>query len=132
MRVAVLGSGNGGCAVAFDWAKAGHAVRLCDFPQFTANIDAVAQHRGIYAQGHLEGFAPIEYAGHEIERAVAGADLLFLVGPAYSTQPSGREWGQGSGVRPPADVSVTNVSRRPDPKAHTTTSEVGCNAFSGG
>lgn len=89
MTIAVLGSGNGGCAVAFDWAKAGHAVRLVDFPQFPANVAAISQQRGIHAEGQLAGFAPIEYAGHDIERALNGADLLFLVGPAYSTQPFG-------------------------------------------
>ena len=34
MNIAVLGSGNGGCAVAFDCAANGHQVRLFDFEQF--------------------------------------------------------------------------------------------------
>ena len=41
MKIAVLGSGNGGCAVAFDWAKHGHDVYLFDFEEFSANIDAI-------------------------------------------------------------------------------------------
>jgi glycine/D-amino acid oxidase-like deaminating enzyme len=34
MRVAVLGAGNGGCGVAFDWAQHGHQVSLFNFPEF--------------------------------------------------------------------------------------------------
>jgi len=34
MKVAVLGSGNGGHAVAFDCAEKGNDVYMFDFPQF--------------------------------------------------------------------------------------------------
>ena len=87
MKVGVLGSGNGGCAVAFDFARAGHDVSLFDFPEFADNIAAVAADRGIRADGQLEGFAPIRYAGHDLEQVVRGARLLLVVGPAYSTEP---------------------------------------------
>ena len=89
MKIAVLGSGNGGCAVAFDWARMGHEVSLFDFEQFPATIAAVATAGGIEAEGELSGFAPVGYAGHDIGQAVGGADLVFAVGPAYSTQPFG-------------------------------------------
>ncbi len=89
MKIAVLGSGNGGCAVAFDWAQAGHEVALFDFEQFNTQIQAIASAGGIYAQGQLEGFAPVKYAGHDIEPVVADAELIFAVGPAYSTRPFG-------------------------------------------
>jgi len=87
VKVAVLGSGNGGLAVAFEWSQAGHDVALFDFPQFDATIPAVAARGGISADGDLEGFAPVVSAGHSITEAVVGADLVFAVGPAYSTQP---------------------------------------------
>ncbi len=87
MRVAVLGSGNGGLAIAFEWAQAGHDVRLFDFEQFPASIGDVAAAGGITSEGELEGFAPIAYAGHDIASALSGADLVFAVGPAYSTAP---------------------------------------------
>ena len=85
----MLGSGNGGCAVAFDWAKAGHEVRLFDFERFPANLAAVAARGGIEAEGDLAGFQHVAYAGHDAERAVGGAELVFVVGPAYSTHPFG-------------------------------------------
>jgi opine dehydrogenase len=87
MKIAVLGSGNGGCAVAFDCAAHGHQVTLFDFEQFPASIQAVQTNGGIHCEGELEGFQPVSYAGHEIETALNGADIIYAVGPAYSTRP---------------------------------------------
>lgn len=86
MNVAVLGSGNGGCALAFDFAQHGHRVSLFDFPEFPVNIQAVSVNGGIHAIGDLMGFAPVSYAGHDLARAIEEADLILLVGPAYSTR----------------------------------------------
>ncbi len=87
MNIAVLGSGNGGCAVAFDCAAHGHQVSLFDFEQFPDSIKAVRENGGIHCEGVLEGFQPVDYAGHEIEKALDGADIIYAVGPAYSTRP---------------------------------------------
>jgi opine dehydrogenase len=87
MNITVLGSGNGGCAVAFDCAAHGHQVTLFDFEQFPASIQAVRKNGGIHCEGELEGFQPVAYAGHEIEKALDGADIIYAVGPAYSTRP---------------------------------------------
>ncbi|MCB0915260.1 MAG: NAD/NADP octopine/nopaline dehydrogenase family protein [Actinobacteria bacterium] len=90
MRVAVLGSGNGGLAMAFEWAQAGHEVALFDFEEFGDTIAAVAAAGGITAEGDLSGFVELDYAGHDAERALRGADVVFAVGPAYSNAPFGR------------------------------------------
>ena len=87
MNIAVLGSGNGGCAMAFDCAAHGHRVTLFDFEQFPASIRAVQENGGIHCEGELEGFQPVAYAGHQIEKALHGAELIYAVGPAYSTRP---------------------------------------------
>lgn len=87
MKVAVLGSGNGGCAVAFDWAQHGHQVSLYDTDAFPENVAAVAAAGGIASTGQLTGFEKIAYAGHDIAEALDGAELIFVVGPAFSTQP---------------------------------------------
>ncbi|NLZ56133.1 MAG: opine dehydrogenase [Clostridiaceae bacterium] len=86
MKVAVLGSGNGGCAVAYEWAAKGNEVRLFDFDRFPKQIEAVRAAGGITARGKLNGFAPIAYVGHDIKEALSGTDLVFVVGPAYSTE----------------------------------------------
>jgi opine dehydrogenase len=87
MNIAVLGSGNGGCAVAFDCAANGHQVRLFDFEHFPESIKAVQNSGGIHCEGVLEGFQPVSSVGHEIEKALDGADIIYAVGPAYSTRP---------------------------------------------
>jgi opine dehydrogenase len=87
MRVAVLGAGNGGVASAFDFAQHGHEVALYAAEEFGANVVAAHKAGGIAASGDLEGFAPLRYAGHDAAEAVSGAELVLLVGPAYSTEP---------------------------------------------
>jgi opine dehydrogenase len=87
VKVAVLGSGNGGCAVAFDHSIHNHDVRIFDFENFPDNIHIIKKQRGIYADGKLEGFAPIEYAGHDIEEVLNNAEIVYVVGPAYSIRP---------------------------------------------
>ncbi|MEM1411879.1 MAG: NAD/NADP octopine/nopaline dehydrogenase family protein [Pseudomonadota bacterium] len=89
MKIAVLGAGAGGTAVAFDCAQHGHEVRLFDFPQFADNIASIAASGMIHAEGDLEGTVAIAYAGHDIDEALAGVELIYVVGPAYSTEPFG-------------------------------------------
>jgi len=86
MRVAVLGAGNGGLASGFDFAQHGHEVSLFAQAEFGTNLVPVEQAGGISASGDLEGFAPIRYAGSDAGEAMAGAELVVLVGPAYSTE----------------------------------------------
>ena len=90
MKVAILGSGNGACAMAFEWARAGHDIYMFDFPQFDRQIKAINAAGGIYAEGEMEGFQKITYAGHDIETVLRDAPLIFAVGPAYATEPFGK------------------------------------------
>ena len=94
MRVAVLGAGNGGVASAFDFAQHGHEVSLYATPEFGDNVVAVDRAGGITANGDLEGFAPVRYSGHDAGEAMAGAELVVLVGPAYSVEPLATEAGR--------------------------------------
>src|SRR6056297_3182813 len=89
MKTTVLGAGAGGTAVAFDCANHGHDVRLFDFEGFPDNIAAIAEGGGIVAEGDIAGSADIAYAGHDIDEALTGAELIYVVGPAYSTEPFG-------------------------------------------
>ncbi|TFH15919.1 opine dehydrogenase [Candidatus Bathyarchaeota archaeon] len=87
MKVAILGAGGGGLAVAHDFSQHGHEVRLFDFETFPENIRAVKENKGIYAEGGTRGFAQVKYSGHEIKETLNGAELVIAVGPAYSTKP---------------------------------------------
>ena len=85
MKIAVLGAGAGGTAIAFDCAAHGHEVRLFDFDQFPDNIAAIARQNGIHAEGDIAGFAELAFACHDIDETLQGAELVYVVGPAYST-----------------------------------------------
>ncbi|MGI9324807.1 MAG: NAD/NADP octopine/nopaline dehydrogenase family protein [Pseudomonadales bacterium] len=89
MQITVLGAGAGGTAVAFDCASHGHDVRMFDFEQFPDNIATIAEKGGINAEGYLSGFGPIVYSGHDIVEALQDSELIYVVGPAYSTEPFG-------------------------------------------
>ena len=89
MKITVLGAGAGGTAVAFDCASHGHDVSLFDFPDFPDNIAKIAEQGGINADGDISGFGGIAYSGHDIDAALEGAELIYVVGPAYSTEPFG-------------------------------------------
>jgi opine dehydrogenase len=90
MKIAVLGAGAGGTAIAFDCSFHGHDVRLFDFPQFPENIAAIAGTKCISAEGDISGSANVAYAGHDIDEALKDAELIYVVGPAYSTEPFGK------------------------------------------
>lgn len=113
MKIAVLGSGNGGCAVAADCALHGHDVRLFDFEAFPQQIAAIRAAGAaadpsavgpsgvdipeavgglIEADGDVEGRAVLSYAGHDLARAVADTDLVYVVAPSYATRPFGEAY----------------------------------------
>jgi opine dehydrogenase len=89
MHITVLGAGAGGTAVAFDCAAHGHDVRVFDFEHFPDNTAMIAEQGGIHAEGDISGFGPIAYCGHDIDEALQDAELIYVVGPAYSTEPFG-------------------------------------------
>src|SRR6056297_4027750 len=105
MKIAVLGAGAGGMSVASNCAIHGHEVRLFDFPQFSENINAIADRGEIVADGDIEGTAGIAYAGHDIDKALQDAELIYAVGPAYSTEPFGEA--VAGKLRPGQTVIVT-------------------------
>lgn len=90
MRIAVLGGGNGAYAVAAEWALAGHDVRLATPASHPGEVAAVASRGGIQVEGRLEGFAPVSYAGPDPEQALAQVEVVFVVGPAFATEPLAR------------------------------------------
>jgi opine dehydrogenase len=87
MKIAILGSGNGACATAADWSLHGHIVRMFDFEAFTRVLKAIDAQGGIHAEGDVDGFAEIEYAGTDIKKTIDEADLIIAVGPSYSSEP---------------------------------------------
>ena len=65
----------------------GHEVALYAPEAYASHVADVAEAGGIHATGGLEGFAPVRYAGTDVAEAMAGAELVVVVGPAYATDP---------------------------------------------
>jgi len=76
--------------MAFEWANKGHDVSMFDFTEFPKNIQAINAAGGITSEGGMEGFAKLFYAGHDIKRTLDEAEIVFIVGPAYSTAAFGK------------------------------------------
>ncbi len=75
--IAVLGAGAGGKAVAADLALQGVAVRLFEWPEYRANIEALLARPVIEAEGVVEGSAELAHATTDLAEAVESADLLI-------------------------------------------------------
>src|SRR6478672_8136936 len=91
MNVAVLGAGGGGLAVAYEWASRGHRVFLYAQRTHDHHLAPVRERGGIQAEGQLEGFAPLQTVTSDIVEALEGAEVVFVVGPAYATEPFGAD-----------------------------------------
>ena len=91
MKVAVLGAGGGGLAVAYEWAARGHQVSLYAQDAHDHHLAPVRERGGIQAEGLLEGFVPLHAVTTDIAEALDGVELVFVVGPAYATEPFGAD-----------------------------------------
>lgn len=87
MRIAVLGGGNGALAVAGEWGLAGHEVRLVSPASHADGLEDIASAGGITVEGIIAGVAPIASVGTDFGAALDGAELVFVVGPAFATAP---------------------------------------------
>jgi opine dehydrogenase len=77
MKVAVLGAGVGGLAIAGHAALLGFEVAVNDVR--SEALDILRQRGGIEVRGRESGFAPVAVASTEIEPVAAGADLVVVV-----------------------------------------------------
>jgi len=79
-KVAVLGAGNGGHAMAADLTLAGISVNLFEFPEFEQNIDPIKKRGGIEITGVARtGFAKIESVTTNLEEAIDGVSHIMVV-----------------------------------------------------
>jgi opine dehydrogenase len=87
VNIAVLGAGGGGLAVAYEWASRGHRVSLYAQRAHDHHLAPVRERGGIQAEGLLEGFVRLETVTCDIGEALDGVEVIFVVGPAYATEP---------------------------------------------
>ncbi|HTX89404.1 MAG TPA: NAD/NADP octopine/nopaline dehydrogenase family protein [Bacteroidales bacterium] len=91
MKVAVLGAGHGGQAIAGDLTLAGHEVRLASTPDHATNIDLLKAFGGIVVEGITSsgvkpGFAKIALITTDVAEAIRDARVIFVVIPAFGQE----------------------------------------------
>ena len=88
MQVSILGAGNGGFAAAAHLALGGHNVTLYEAPEFESALFEIRASGGIDLEtmastGIVGGFAELENITTDIAEAVRGAEVLFVIVPAF-------------------------------------------------
>ncbi|MEW6367810.1 MAG: NAD/NADP octopine/nopaline dehydrogenase family protein [Acidobacteriota bacterium] len=89
MRVAVLGAGHGGQAIAADLTLGGHEVRLAAVPEHSTGLRLLQAFGGIVLEGVSSsgaqpGFARPAMLTTDVAAAIKGADVLMIVVPAFA------------------------------------------------
>jgi len=83
----VVGGGYGGLAIAGELSLQGHDVKLFEFPEFAESIAPVRAAGGVNITGQEvepTGFAPLPLITHTMAEATEGADVIFVVLPAFA------------------------------------------------
>lgn len=80
MKLAIIGAGNGGLAIASHLALKGHTVNL--YSIFKEELEPIISKGGIELEGVEEGFAILNKVTDNIELAIDGAELIMIVTPA--------------------------------------------------
>jgi opine dehydrogenase len=84
-KIAVIGAGNGGTAIAGDLSLAGHECRLFEFEEWADNVTPVAAQGGIKVTGVAHtGFANVALAGTDLEAVLDGAGLIMVATQALT------------------------------------------------
>lgn len=83
LKVAVLGGGNGGMAMAGHMSLVGYEVAM--WSPFSWELAPLEEAGGIEIVGpEVQGFARVARFERSLDRAVKGADLIMIVAPAFS------------------------------------------------
>ncbi|MCL4426420.1 MAG: NAD/NADP octopine/nopaline dehydrogenase family protein [Firmicutes bacterium] len=88
-RFAVLGAGHGGVAMAADLSLRGFSVSLYNRTQ--ERIDPIIARGGIEVDGEVRGFAHLDLVTSHMDEALAAADVVMVVVPAFAHEWMARE-----------------------------------------
>lgn len=92
MKVAILGAGHGGIAMAGDLTLAGHEVRLAATEDHASNLKLLMTFGGIMVEGTTSSGAPPGFARPammttDCVAALKGAEVVMVVVPAFGQEP---------------------------------------------
>lgn len=83
-EIAVLGGGNGACALAADLAMRGYSVNLGELPSFAGSFAPVIEKGGLYYTGAIgEGFAKLNKVTLNIQEAINNVRCILISVPSY-------------------------------------------------
>ena len=84
-RVAVLGAGNGGYALASDLALSGYKVNLFELERFKKyNLTPIEEKGGLEREGMRPGFAEMDVLTTDIEEALDNVPVVNVTIPAFA------------------------------------------------
>jgi len=87
-KLAVVGAGNGGQALAGHLALLGHKVNLLEHPTYKEKIEAIREKgSNIQLEGAIKGEGGLEKATVNPEEALEGVEFVFVVAPAFAQRP---------------------------------------------
>ena len=78
IKIAVLGAGRGGPAMAADLTLKGFEVNLFDLPQFEMSLSGIQERGGIEVTGIIEDFVQLNMVTANIKEAIENVDLIML------------------------------------------------------
>jgi len=83
-KIAILGCGNGGQALAGHLSLLGHEVRIYAHPNHPGGIYKIQQQNGVTLTGKVEGFSPIKLASTNLANCLEGAEIILMALPALA------------------------------------------------
>lgn len=83
-KIAVLGGGQGAHAMVADMTLRGLTVNMFELPGYTGPIDRALETGKIEIDGLIEGVATPNMVTTDIEKAVDGVDLIFVIVPTMA------------------------------------------------
>ena len=87
-RIAVLGAGNGGQAMAGHLASMGHSVTLFEHPDFSEKVQNLnANGNRIVLSNKISATGQLAEATCDIAKAVRGAEIIFFAAPSFAQEP---------------------------------------------
>lgn len=91
MKVAVLGAGHGGQAMAADLKISGHEVRLAAVPEHSSKLLILKAFGGIYLEGITSSGKPPGYVQPDmitdnVSEAIKGVEVIMVVVPAFAQE----------------------------------------------
>jgi len=82
--IAVIGAGNGGCAIAAHLVLQGHKVNLYEIPELADKFKPLVEKKEIIISGKAEnGVATLNMATTDIKEAISGVETIIVTIPAF-------------------------------------------------